>query len=101
MNLEIGILSARDDIHAIAVKQKIESRHPARCHIFPGKELATKGGLSWSSNPDEPSVLRNSEGYLIEIRGLQPFWFRRMATTQILPDAADPQYSDHINTASL
>ena len=100
MNLEIGILSAREDIHAIAVKQKIESRHPARCHIFPGKELATRGGLSWSSNPDEPSVLRNSEGDLIEIGGLQAFWFRRMATTQILPDAADPQYSDHIHTAS-
>ena len=100
MNLEIGILSTRDDIHAIAVKQKIENRHQARCHIFPGKELATQGGLSWSSEPDAPSVLRNTDGDLIEIGGLHAFWFRRVATTQILPDAADPAYSDHVHTAS-
>ncbi|HEU4727808.1 MAG TPA: hypothetical protein VFT22_07970 [Kofleriaceae bacterium] len=100
MNLEIGILSTRDDIHAISVKHKIEARHPARCHLFPGKELATRGGLSWSSDPDAPSVLRNSDGDLVELTRLHAFWFRRVATTQILPDAADPAYAEHVHTAS-
>jgi hypothetical protein len=100
MKLEIGILSTRDDIHAISVKHKIEARHDARCHLFAGKELATHGGLSWDSDPEARSVLRDTEGDLIEIGRLQSFWFRRIATTQILPEAADPVYAEHIHTAS-
>jgi hypothetical protein len=100
MKLEIAILAARDDIHALFVKQKIEQRHPARCHILPGKELATHGGLSWTSEPGAASVMRNTEGDLIEIAALHALWFRRVATTQILPESADPAYGDHIHTAS-
>ena len=100
MNARIGILAARDDIHAISVKHKIEQRHQATCHIFPGKELAIHGGLTWSNEPEAASVLRNTEGDLVDIASLDAFWFRRVASTQVLPEAADPQYADHVHTAS-
>jgi glutathione synthase/RimK-type ligase-like ATP-grasp enzyme len=99
MNVAIGILSSSDDIHAIAVKRKIEERHQARCHIIAGKELATKGGLSWASDHDAPSVLRNTDGELVAIGDLDALWYRRLAVHQILPDEADPKYAEHIHAS--
>jgi glutathione synthase/RimK-type ligase-like ATP-grasp enzyme len=97
MNVTIGILTLREDIHAVAVKRSIEERHPATCHIIAGKELATKGGLSWSGDSDAPSVLRDLSGELIEVAKLDAMWLRRTAIRQILPDEADPKYSDEIH----
>lgn len=97
MNVKIGILTLREDIHAVAVKRSIEERHPATCHIFAGKELATKGGLSWSGHADAPSVLLDASGEQIEIADLDALWFRRLATHQILPDDADPTYTEDIH----
>jgi glutathione synthase/RimK-type ligase-like ATP-grasp enzyme len=100
MHVSIGILSSYDDIHAIAVKQKIAERHPeATCHLIPGKELATKGGLSWSNEASERSVLRTTDDELIEIEELDAFWYRRLTMHQVIPDEADPHYAEHIHTS--
>jgi len=100
MTVAIGILSLREDIHALAVKLKIEERHPARCQIIAGKELATKGGLSWSGDDDAPSVLRDLDGGLVEVGELDALWYRRLGTHQILPEDADPKYTEEIHAAS-
>lgn len=99
MNVTIGILTLREDIHAVAVKRSIEERHPARCHILAGKELATKGGLSWSGDGDAPSVLLDTTGELVEIAALDALWFRRLAIHQIMPEEADPKYTEDIHLA--
>jgi glutathione synthase/RimK-type ligase-like ATP-grasp enzyme len=99
MTVAIGILSSRDDIHAIAVRRKIEERSHAKCHIIAGNELATKGGLSWS-NDRAPSVLRDTNGELVAIGDLGAFWYRRLALRQIIPDEAEPKYAEHINLSS-
>ena len=99
MTVAIGILSLRDDLHALAVKSKIEQRHHARCHIFAGKELATLGGLSWSGDADAPSVLRDLDGELVEPSGLDAIWYRRLGRQQLIPEAADPKYTAEIDAA--
>src|SRR6185295_3684134 len=97
LTIAIGILTRRDDIHAIAVQRSIENRHPARCHILAGNELAGSGGLSWSGGGDAPSVLRDLRGELIEIAALDAMWVRRLAVQQILSDEIDAKYADDIH----
>src|SRR4051794_32063260 len=97
MTVAIGILSKRDDIHAVAVKQAIEQRHPARCHILAGKELAASGKLSWSGGSDAPSVLPNLDGELVEIAELGALWVRRLPIQQVLPDEVDLTYAEDIH----
>ena len=97
MNVAIGILSKRGDIHAVAVKRAIEQRHPARCHILAGKELAGSGGLSWSGASDAPSVLPDLDGELVEIARLGALWVRRLPIQQVLPDEVDPTYAEDIH----
>jgi len=99
MNVAIGILSLRDDIHALAVKSKIEQRHHARCHVFAARELATRGGLSWSGDAGAPSVLRDLDGELVEPSGLDAIWYRRLGRQQLIPEAADPKYTAEIDAA--
>jgi hypothetical protein len=97
MSVTIGILTKREDIHAIAVKRSIEERHPARCHIIAGTELSTKGGLSWSGQGDAPSVLLDTTGELIEIANLDALWLRRLAIHQIVSDDVDLKYAEDIH----
>jgi hypothetical protein len=96
---QIGILSTRDDIHALLVKKKIEERGE-RCHLLLGKELALAGGLSWSNDPAAPSVLRDSEGNLVELCDLDAFWYRRAHRLQDLPVETDPEYEEAIHASS-
>lgn len=97
MNVAIGILTRRDDIHAVAVQRSIENRHLARCHILAGNELAGSGALSWSGAADAPSVFRDLRGELVEISGLDAMWMRRLAIHQILSDEIDAKYADDIH----
>jgi hypothetical protein len=97
MSVAIGILTKREDIHAVAVKQAIEHRHRARCHILAGKELAGSGGLSWSGDRDAPSVLPDLDGELVEIAELGALWVRRLPLQQMLPDAVDARYAEDIH----
>lgn len=97
MNVTIGILALREDVHALAVKRSIEARHRARCHIIVGNELATSGGLSWSGDADTPSGLFDIDHAPLEIARLDALWFRRLALHQLIPDEVDPKYSEDID----
>jgi glutathione synthase/RimK-type ligase-like ATP-grasp enzyme len=99
MDVAIGILTKREDLHAVAVKQTIEERHPARCHVIAGRELACRGGLSWWGDSDAPSVVLDSDGEPIEIAKLDALWFRRRALRQIIPDRVDATYAQDIDLA--
>ena len=97
MNVTIGILTLRGDVHAVAVKRSIEERYHARCHILLAKELATSGGLSWSGDADAPSVLLDIDRQPVEIAQLDALWYRRAGLHQILPEEIDPKYTADID----
>src|SRR5690242_6185551 len=98
MKTTVGIVAPADDTHALVVKDRIEARHGATCHILPGNALAVAGGLSWSSD-GQMSHLRSASGEDVDVAALDACWFRRGPWTQILPEAADPEYAPQIHAA--
>src|SRR4029078_12148436 len=91
-----GILTYGDDVHGHIVKKKLEQRHDAWSCLIPSDEFALRGGLSWSSEIDEPARVPTIDGQGVDVRTLNALWYRRTTVTQALPDDVDEQYALHI-----
>lgn len=96
MQPRIGILTYGDDLHGHIVKKKLEQRHDAWCCLIPSDEFALRGGLSWSSEIDEPALLPTIDGQGVDVRTLNALWYRRTSVKQALPGDVDEQYALHI-----
>jgi len=93
----VGILTLSEDIHGYAIKKKIEDRHGTRCCLIPGNELAKTGELTWSAQHATPPLVPTTDGEAVDVRSLGALWYRRVCTTQNLPEAADPEFAPHID----
>jgi hypothetical protein len=98
MEPRIGIFTYGEDPHGHLIKKKLEEQHGAWCCLIPCDELALRGGLTWSTDGDEPALLPTVEGQTVDVKALDALWYRRTSPKQILPEGADATYHVHINS---
>lgn len=97
MQPRIGIITYGDDPHGHLIKRKLEEQHGAWCGLIPCNELALRGGLSWSTQLEQPALLPTVDGPTVDVKTLHVLWYRRTSSRQALPDGADAIYEAHIN----
>jgi glutathione synthase/RimK-type ligase-like ATP-grasp enzyme len=99
MEPRIGIFTYGEDPHGHLIKKKLEEQHGAWCCLIPCDELALRGGLTWSTDGDEPALLPTVEGQTVDVKALDALWYRRTSPKQILPEGADATYHPYINSS--
>jgi hypothetical protein len=98
--IEIGILSVENDLHAIAIKKVFEDRYNLACHIIEADCMSGVSNLSWSNTNEfkHQSFLSNATGNLIDIRELCVIWWRRFSRSQKISSyITDARHIDLIN----
>jgi hypothetical protein len=87
----IGIFSLKDDLHALAVQHRLQHAFGAECLVVETDDLASSGGLGWSTGDrGGPPVLRSRNGDWFDIGDLDLIWWRRANYPQRgLPPAID------------
>ncbi|HXU74148.1 MAG TPA: hypothetical protein VN947_32860 [Polyangia bacterium] len=99
MKPRIGIMTYGNDSHGHLIKKKLEEQHDAWCCLVPCDQLALRGGLSWSTQLDEPALLPTVDGKTVDAKTLDVMWYRRTSPKQRLPEGADDAYSSYINAS--
>ncbi|RCJ30102.1 hypothetical protein A6769_34305 [Nostoc punctiforme NIES-2108] len=98
--IQIGIVSVDNDLHAIAIQNLFEKRYHLKCHIFKIDCISGTSSFNWS-NVDEleyQSLLSNSTGDVVNIRELCVIWWRRFSRHQkVSSHVVDERHIDLIN----
>lgn len=81
------IVTHADDLHGLTVQAAVRQRGFA-CHIVECDELGGREAINFSVGPDGvgPTMLRTSEGSLLNIAGIETIWWRRFKARQQVGD---------------
>lgn len=81
----ILIITIKDDIHAITIRNTLKSKGYDDCHIIECDQLTTTNRVMWKNNSiDEQACLFTSEGACIDISKASLVWWRRVRADQQL-----------------
>jgi hypothetical protein len=98
--IEIGIVSFRNDVHALAVKKAFEEQYQLACHIIETDSMSGTSSLSWSNGDTyhEPASFQNSVGNRVYVSNFCTIWWRRFFEQRqnILPYVTNLNHIDLI-----
>ena len=90
----ILVVSIKDDLHALAVQERIRSTSDLPCHVVESDDLIDSSGFDWAG-PDAHglgrTVVPTRGGVPVDLRDACVVWWRRASFPQISEDEA---YSD-------
>jgi glutathione synthase/RimK-type ligase-like ATP-grasp enzyme len=85
----IGIIAAHDDIHALAVRHALSTRHGVRCELIAIDSIAGAGQVAWRPDAPGQAVVPTLDGRVV-VDELDAIWARRRNVGQNLPETFDP-----------
>jgi glutathione synthase/RimK-type ligase-like ATP-grasp enzyme len=94
---ELIILSADNDIHALAVKKEIEKFNNYSCSIIDTKNFPSKVRfISQFNTPGSSKILslENADGRTIDSNNIVGVWRRRIYNHSVSPDLTDSTYKE-------
>src|ERR1043165_9676657 len=75
----IGILSVRNDLHALLVRHELLRYRDVECELIETDCIADDGGLTWCGDSDcLVPALSTRQGRRIDVRLLDAIWLRRI-----------------------
>jgi hypothetical protein len=94
----IAILSLSNDLHALAVRKKLEDKYGVACSIIETERVSCGSGLTWSSADRYPPTLQAMNGEQVNVRDIDVVWWRRInAPQRVPPDITEPGHLDFIS----
>jgi hypothetical protein len=94
----IVVVSIKDDLHALAVQDRIRSTSDQPCHVVESDDLIDSSGFEWARESDGPggqgldrTLIPTRGGVPVDLRRAHVVWWRRASFPQISEDEA---YSD-------
>jgi hypothetical protein len=94
----IVVVSIKDDLHALAVQDRIRSTSDQPCHVVESDDLIDSSGFDWASDCAGPqarglaaTLVPTRDGVPVDLRDARVAWWRRASFPQIGEDEA---YSD-------
>lgn len=91
----ILILTIAEDLHALAVQERLRSTGYTQCHIVECDSIAQRNFLSYGINYDLPDRILTSDGTFVPLSSATVIWLRRVSSNQVLKYNVD---DDNVRT---
>lgn len=98
----IAILTRTNDLHALAVRQRVLNDFDAACDIIETDAFSGTDGLSWSNTSSGNATLPTSQGGRVVISDLDVIWYRRPVSPQFAAgDLLNPAHVEVVNQSCV
>lgn len=82
----ILVVSLRNDLHALAVADRIRSEHGVPCHILEADDLIGSESFAWSGDGGRPATVPVRGGEAVDLSEVDVVWWRRAKMPQLTDD---------------
>ena len=91
----IVVVSIKDDLHALAVQDRIQRTSDQACHVVESDDLVDSSGFEWARESEGPdargcdrTLIPTRGGVPVDLREARVVWWRRASFPQIGEDDA-------------